>query len=183
MNGSRSVRLTPAKARRTGNPSPSSPAGAVVTDLTGRSRPATGSGGGTRGSANTFSTVTAGIVASFASDTGWSSGRTIFARATFRLGPKDRPIREDNGTSPTRPATTNPSVEVWSYRATHAWAAGAPAARRSTGVVSPLWSAPLALELSCPESTCDLRRASGRSRRTGGTFARRKGGAQWLLSS
>src|SRR5512144_1081442 len=37
MNGSRSARSTPAKARRTGKPSPSKPLGAVVTDFTGRS--------------------------------------------------------------------------------------------------------------------------------------------------
>src|SRR5438270_67615 len=34
MNGSRSRRSTPAKARRTGKPSPSKPRGEVVTDLT-----------------------------------------------------------------------------------------------------------------------------------------------------
>ena len=38
MKGSRSRLDTPAKARRTGNPSPSKPLGAVVTDFTGLSR-------------------------------------------------------------------------------------------------------------------------------------------------
>src|SRR5215218_1076156 len=36
-NGSRAARSTPAKARRTGKPSPSNPEGAVVTETTGRS--------------------------------------------------------------------------------------------------------------------------------------------------
>src|SRR5262245_6023782 len=36
-NGSRVARSTPAKARRTGKPSPSRPEGAVVSDTTGRS--------------------------------------------------------------------------------------------------------------------------------------------------
>ena len=36
MNGSRISRLTPANARRTGNPSPSCPLGAVVTERTER---------------------------------------------------------------------------------------------------------------------------------------------------
>jgi len=55
--------LTPAKALLTGNPSPSKPGGAVVTDFTGRSWVATGSGDKTRGRVKTFSTVTAGIQA------------------------------------------------------------------------------------------------------------------------
>jgi hypothetical protein len=59
---------TPAKARLTGKPSPSKPAGSVVTDLTARSRAATGSGGVILGSVKTSSTVTAGIRVSFASD-------------------------------------------------------------------------------------------------------------------
>ncbi len=62
MNGSRSRRSTPAKARRTGKPSPSKPCGAVVTDRTGRStEPAAGAAirGRLRGSA-----VTAGMVTS-----------------------------------------------------------------------------------------------------------------------
>ena len=41
MNGSRSAEWTPANARRTGKPSPSTPLGAVVTDRTGRSVAAT----------------------------------------------------------------------------------------------------------------------------------------------
>src|SRR6266496_3405678 len=49
-NGSRVARSTPAKARRTGKPSPSRPLGAVVTDATGRST-ASGPGWGTRGRA------------------------------------------------------------------------------------------------------------------------------------
>src|SRR5450631_1157659 len=65
MNGSRARRSTPANARRTGNPSPSRPDGAVVTESTGRSRSMAGSVNGTRGNANGFSTVTAGISYSF----------------------------------------------------------------------------------------------------------------------
>ena len=42
MNGSRISRLTPANARRTGNPSPSCPLGAVVTEITGREWPVVG---------------------------------------------------------------------------------------------------------------------------------------------
>src|SRR4051812_264950 len=60
MNGSRSRRSTPAKARRTGKPSPSKPDGAVVTDLT-RRRTVPGAGSGTRGSVVVSSTVMAGI--------------------------------------------------------------------------------------------------------------------------
>src|SRR3954454_402843 len=48
MNGSRSRRSTPAKARRTGKPSPSKPEGAVVTDRV-RRRTVRGAGTGTRG--------------------------------------------------------------------------------------------------------------------------------------
>src|SRR6266581_2390692 len=61
MNGSRRARSTPANARRTGNPSPSKPDGAVVTDSTGRSAVAAGSGSWTRGSTRMSSTVTAGM--------------------------------------------------------------------------------------------------------------------------
>src|SRR6478609_9133525 len=61
MNGSRSLRLMPANARRTGNPSPSKPRGAVVTETTGRGTVVVGSGRSTLGRARTFSTVTAGI--------------------------------------------------------------------------------------------------------------------------
>src|SRR5665647_1567739 len=64
-NGSRSDMLTPANARRTGNPSPSKPLGAVVTDATGRSVITVKSGSGTRGRAAKLSTVTAGIEVSF----------------------------------------------------------------------------------------------------------------------
>src|SRR5579859_7086798 len=59
MNGSRSGRLTPANARRTGKPSPSKPDGAVVILTTGRSPSAAGSV--TRGRTSRFSTVTAGM--------------------------------------------------------------------------------------------------------------------------
>src|SRR5450755_698745 len=65
MNASSARRSTPATARRTGNPSPSRPDGAVVTESTGRSRSMAGSVSGTRGRANGFSTVTAGISYSF----------------------------------------------------------------------------------------------------------------------
>src|SRR3954470_24117499 len=60
MNGSRSRRSTPANARRTGNPSPSKPDGAVVTERT-RRRTVPGAGSGTRGRVVVSSTVTAGI--------------------------------------------------------------------------------------------------------------------------
>src|SRR6266705_111780 len=62
-NGSRVARSTPAKARRTGKPSPSKPLGAVVTEITGRSASVSGFGRGTRASASGFSTVPAGLVA------------------------------------------------------------------------------------------------------------------------
>jgi hypothetical protein len=51
----------PAKARRTGKPSPSRPLGAVVTDLTGRSLETAGSGAATFGSFDKSLTVTAGM--------------------------------------------------------------------------------------------------------------------------
>src|SRR5690242_18898233 len=60
MNGSRSSRATPAKARRTGKPSPSKPRGAVVIERTGR-RTACGVMAVMRGSARVLETVTAGI--------------------------------------------------------------------------------------------------------------------------
>jgi hypothetical protein len=64
--GSNSLSGTPAKARRTGNPSPSNPDGAVVRDLTGRAREVDSSLPGADGTtifgrAKTLSTVTAGI--------------------------------------------------------------------------------------------------------------------------
>src|SRR5437762_2324309 len=58
--GSRSARSTPANARRTGKPSPSNPAGAVVTERTGRSR-APSRGRGRRSKLVRSSTVIAGI--------------------------------------------------------------------------------------------------------------------------
>src|SRR4051794_32418021 len=67
MKGSSARWLTPAKARRTGNPSPSKPFGAVVTASTRRGV-ASGAACGTRGSVSGFSTVTAGM-------TGPSGGR------------------------------------------------------------------------------------------------------------
>src|SRR4051812_3502276 len=63
MNGSRSRRSTPANARRTGKPSPSTPDGAVVTERT-RRRTVPGAGRGTRGRTVVSSTVTAGMPAS-----------------------------------------------------------------------------------------------------------------------
>src|ERR1700722_9734861 len=63
-NGSRSSRCTPAKARRTGKPSPSSPRGAVVTDFTGRSAALVRSGAGMAGSLLRSLTVTAGTTTS-----------------------------------------------------------------------------------------------------------------------
>src|SRR5205807_579081 len=61
-NGSRSARSTPAKARRTGNPSPSKARGAVVTERTGRGR-ASAPGAGIFGR-ESGSAVTAGTMAS-----------------------------------------------------------------------------------------------------------------------
>src|SRR4051794_36536101 len=63
MNGSRSRRSTPAKARRTGKPSPSKPEGAVVT-VRVRRRTVPGAGRGTRARVVVSSTVTAGMPAS-----------------------------------------------------------------------------------------------------------------------
>src|ERR1700712_5689908 len=60
MNGSRSESSAPAKARRTGNPSPSNPRGAVWTARTGRCL-ASGVGGVRGGGAVRSGTVTAGI--------------------------------------------------------------------------------------------------------------------------
>src|SRR3954453_13832499 len=62
-NGSRSRRPPPAKARRTGKPSPSKPDGAVVTERL-RRRTVRGAGTGTRARGVVSSTVTAGMTAS-----------------------------------------------------------------------------------------------------------------------
>src|SRR4051812_31759875 len=77
MNGSRSRRSTPAKARRTGKPSPSKPDGAVVTERT-RRRTVPGAGTGTRGRVVVSSTVTAGMPASSVENS--TSGDTSAAR-------------------------------------------------------------------------------------------------------
>src|ERR1035441_9499152 len=60
-NGSRSASATPAKARRTGNPSPSNPDGAEVTLVTGRMVARVGSGTSMRSNTSRSSTVTAGM--------------------------------------------------------------------------------------------------------------------------
>src|SRR3954451_8164150 len=60
MKGSSSLRGTPAKARRTGKPSPSNPVGAVVRRRTFR-KAADGSRSGSRGRTRTSSTVMAGM--------------------------------------------------------------------------------------------------------------------------
>ncbi len=57
--------LIPANARCTGNPSPSNPRGAVVTDATGRSVASSGSGTGIVGRVDKSLTVTAGIGISY----------------------------------------------------------------------------------------------------------------------
>ena len=62
MNGSRSAVDTPAKVRRTGNPSPSKPLGAVVIERTERER--FDNAALIRGSVN-VSAVTAGLKESF----------------------------------------------------------------------------------------------------------------------
>src|ERR1019366_10470729 len=79
--GSSWARSTPAKARRTGNPSPSKPDGASVTDTTGRSWLAP-SGKASRGREQMSSTVTAGMAWLLGSNSG-SLWRTLFADATF----------------------------------------------------------------------------------------------------
>ena len=66
MNGSSSIKSTPAKARRTGNPSPSKPCGAVVTLFTRRARlaaPFNPIPASTRGKTVISLTVTAGTFA------------------------------------------------------------------------------------------------------------------------
>src|SRR5687767_4452542 len=80
MKGSSAARSTPAKARRTGKPSPSYPLGAVRTARTARAR-APGPDTAVRGRTVGSSTVTAGIVGSF----GWKTyaGGTVVACATF----------------------------------------------------------------------------------------------------
>src|SRR5919106_6317244 len=88
-NGSSSRRSTPAKARRTGKPSPSKPEGAVVTERTGRSA-AVGSTLGIRGRA-TVSALMAGMTAPWAGP-GYAlvhSQSRVLARTTFQ----PRPLR------------------------------------------------------------------------------------------
>src|SRR4026207_1865598 len=65
MNGSSAPRSTPANARRTGDPPPSDPRGAVVTPRTARWRAWTGSGAGMRGRMVMSSTVMAGMNESY----------------------------------------------------------------------------------------------------------------------
>src|SRR6266536_2947271 len=84
MNGSSRARSTPAKARRTGKPSPSNPDGAVVTDVTGRSAAAVGSGSVTRGRTRMSSTVTAGMT---------TPQSCALAGQAFRRGGKTHPSR------------------------------------------------------------------------------------------
>src|SRR5580704_17900793 len=69
MNGSSSASGTPAKARRTGKPSPSKPAGASVTVFTGRIDERS-AGGVMRGSTRLSGTVTAGMAISLPLDAG-----------------------------------------------------------------------------------------------------------------
>src|ERR1022692_1913181 len=64
MNGSSARMSTPAKARRTGKPSPSYADGAVVRASTGRSAATARSGSWTRGSTRVSLTVTAGMMSS-----------------------------------------------------------------------------------------------------------------------
>jgi hypothetical protein len=54
-------RIHPRKRRRTGNPNPSTPLGAVVTDTTGRAVVVAASGVAIAGNVNGSSTVTAGM--------------------------------------------------------------------------------------------------------------------------
>src|SRR4051812_1425989 len=89
MNGSRSRRSTPAKARRTGKPSPSKPDGAVVTDRV-RRRTVPGAGSGTRGRVVVSSTVTAGIAGLL--ELRVQPVRTV-ARRAAGIFPRQRTIR------------------------------------------------------------------------------------------
>src|SRR6516162_7925370 len=89
MNGSSWARSTPANARRTGKPSPSKPDGAVVTESTGRSAAAAGSGSWTRGSTRMSGTVIAGMT----SPSAWALAfrltlvvPTMVDSSTFPLG-------------------------------------------------------------------------------------------------
>src|SRR5262249_39759091 len=90
MNGSSRARSTPAKARRTGKPSPSNPDGAVVTDATGRATAAVGAGSGARGRARRSSAVTAGMTTPLLAMAGRvpakmaaAPGRTAYRAATI----------------------------------------------------------------------------------------------------
>src|SRR5262249_50667885 len=78
-NGSSRSIGTPAKARRTGNPSPSKPAGAVGTRMTGRPHGAAGAGAVTTGSVRGSATVMAGILR-----TSWSAPSNILHAQLFR---------------------------------------------------------------------------------------------------
>src|SRR5690606_7724576 len=96
-NGSRSARDTPAKARRTGKPSPSSPLGAVVTCRTGRCSTVAGSGAGMRGRVR-VSAVIAGMGSPFrlvelsTTFRGTSTPPVVFRR-THAAGPGRRDRR------------------------------------------------------------------------------------------
>src|SRR5487761_2354608 len=98
--GSRAARSTPANARRTGNPSPSRPLGADVTETTGRGTEALRSGWGMRGRTRRSVTVTAGM--------GLSEGMGRFAHPIPRwltrqpTGPGDPP-HTYRAVSPARP--------------------------------------------------------------------------------
>src|SRR5215207_6896924 len=94
MKGSSSACDSPAKARRTGKPSPSNPAGAVVTDRTGRSTELLGSGSATAGSARGFSTVMAGMAPPTTCERKYSVKRTPASPGQARsLRPMIRPAR------------------------------------------------------------------------------------------
>src|SRR5580765_6574380 len=84
MNGSNAARSTPAKARRTGKPSPSKPLGADVTDTTGRGTDAVGSGA-IRGRTVRSSTVMAGIRVSL-DGASLTCSLTVIACATIPHG-------------------------------------------------------------------------------------------------
>src|SRR5215207_5294756 len=82
-NGSRAARWTPANARRTGNPSPSNPVGAVVTERTGRPA-AVGSTAEIRGRA-TVSALMAGMNAPWGVEPHPFLSARMLAYATFPL--------------------------------------------------------------------------------------------------
>ena len=139
-NGSRSCRCTPAKARRTGNPSPSSPCGAVVTDFTGRSLACVRSGSGTGGSLLRSLTVTAGTRTSHPCR---RTGRVRPLRAGYAPGRVVSPLRRPgrassvSGDAAASPPGHGRPAPGWADSAGDAAAGPARARRRTARSRSP----------------------------------------------